>query len=480
MTWNRQESIRRIRAAAEACKDVTVTDLTRESDFANLSINEAFRVDGVHVYVDIPNARELLDSTDVEGERSHKRFLRFLNIYQRVSDVVFQETDAVLVDFQNQRLHFIVYKPYDSEKRRIQVAVAIARLIADVLKEANSLHAEVDDAKSCVGIESGVALAVSNGTRGDRELLFLGNPANHAAKLLSASEGIFLGDKAREALGWTKEGKSVRLTMEQIAECEQNAKLSISSAMLLDKWKEEVEDTPLSDISFSRPIPPLKDIDFSELTPANSRRIDACVLFADIDGFTKFVAQAIGDDALEKKVVQAMHVVRKELRDVLSPDMGGKKVRYVGDCLVGVVAEGAKETDERQTVGLALRCAGALRDAFGLIKDELGGLDDLGLAIGIELGPTSLTRLGIKTRRVRCAAGRAVYRAEHEQTRCNGVQTALGEWAWAATSAAVQARFKDRRTDSFTYNVASTLTENEAKSTKADAPAVILPRAHSR
>ena len=43
-----------------------------------------------------------------------------------------------------------------------------------------------------VGIDSGIALTVNNGRNGHREPLFLGDPANHAAKIASGgnSSGI--------------------------------------------------------------------------------------------------------------------------------------------------------------------------------------------------------------------------------------------------------------------------------------------------
>lgn len=91
--------------------------------------------------------------------------------------------DAIEVDFHNQRLHAVFAKPYGYEKGRIFKAVATAQLIRDVLAKTGE---DGDDplpaAKTRIGIDSGKALAVNNGRRSSREPLFLGNPANQAAK----------------------------------------------------------------------------------------------------------------------------------------------------------------------------------------------------------------------------------------------------------------------------------------------------------
>src|SRR5690606_12538409 len=97
--------------------------------------------------------------------------------------------EAIEVDFHNQRLHAVVAKPYGDEARRVHRAVAIAQLITDVLAETGE---DGDDkipaAAVRVGIDSGLALAVCNGRRGHTEPLFLGAPANLAAKRSAGSK----------------------------------------------------------------------------------------------------------------------------------------------------------------------------------------------------------------------------------------------------------------------------------------------------
>src|SRR4051812_28746512 len=114
--WKRATSEARVRQSLRDLDRVDVVDLTREVDLATAKIplGKAYRVDGVHIYLDIVNADSLLSSDQSESERAHKRFLRYLHIFGRVVHVaVLSTTDLFKVDLQNHRLHLLVYKPYD-------------------------------------------------------------------------------------------------------------------------------------------------------------------------------------------------------------------------------------------------------------------------------------------------------------------------------------------------------------------------------
>ncbi|MCC8612018.1 hypothetical protein LN450_00575, partial [Xanthomonas euvesicatoria pv. euvesicatoria] len=126
----------------------------------------------------------------------------------------------------------------------------------------------------------------------------------------------------------------------------------------------------------------------------------------------------------------------------------------------GVLLEGtSKETDTEATVSTAVQCAGALRSSFALAIDYLNSegstTEELGLAIGFELGPLALSRLGMKGSLVRCATGRAVLASEAEQRQCDGVQTAIGEKAYNAGTDAVRRVFaSDRKVANLDYAAA--------------------------
>ena len=148
--------------------------------------------------------------------------------------------------------------------------------------------------------------------------------------------------------------------------------------------------------------------------------------------------------------MRALHVLRSELDAVLHEDFQGRKVRFIGDCIHGLLVEGtALTTDAVETLSNMTLCAGAMRSSFNLALKRLkdGGTDatSLGLAIGYEYGPMTVTRLGMKGELIRCSVSRGVVTAEEQQSRCNGTQTAIGPIAYGKCTHGVHAIFGDAR-----------------------------------
>jgi len=455
-TWKEDRAKKRIQTRFEEVREVEIIDYKRDMSLQDIPIKRAYRMDAAHLYVDIVNVDEILACTDFEGETCHKRTLRFFNLHYRAVHRILQKTDALRVDFHNQRLHAVVAKPYGEANERDRVArtVAIAQLVSDVLAETGDSDEHIPNARVRVGIDTGRALVVSNGRKGSREPLFLGHPANHAAKCAGAGKatGIYLTNAARSAMGFPSlangKDRTTALTVEQIQTCVDEADLEVSKDEIIELWQKEQEDSPIGSISFSRPTPPLSDLEFKLLSAANSKRFDGISVYADIDAFTAYVDQHLDNNP--EDLVRTLHVVRSELDAVIHKDFRGRRVRFVGDCVHGMLLEGtAYTTDEEETISTATLCAGALRSSFACaidhLKDEGTDTDDLGLAIGFEFGPLSASRLGMKGDMLRCATGRAVLNSEAEQRRCGGTETAIGANAYAKASDPVRKVFTDSR-----------------------------------
>ena len=276
------------------------------------------RVEGVHLYVDILNMSDILGTTKTEGETTHKRTLKFLNQHYRAVSRILNETDSKRVDFHNQRLHSVIAKPYNTEEgaeaSRLHKAVAVAQLIIDVLAETGDADEQIPSAEVRVGIDTGRALAVNNGRSGYREPLFLGEPANHAAKHAFGNKtGIFLTDKARAAIGLSAvaDSKQTSLTSEEITRSQKAARLAVTKDSVVEEWKQDLDNSKIGSFEFKRQTPPLRDLNIHDLTPKNSRRQEAVSLYADIDGFTAYVSDHIDDNP--EDVVRTLHVIRAEL-----------------------------------------------------------------------------------------------------------------------------------------------------------------------
>lgn len=481
--WDQKRAADHIDKRLADVEEVVIKDYVRDMDLENIKTNEAYRVDAAHVYVDIVNLDEILGTTATEGVTSHKRALRFLNQHYRAVSRILDDTDTKRIDFHNQRLHAVVTKPYNSEDSaeasRVRRAVAVAQLVIDVLDETGDDDEQIPNAKVRVGIDSGKALAVNNGRNGYREPLFLGEPANHAAKHASGAEamGIYLTNTARKVIGLAEveNSQKTRLTETEIKDCQKEAALTVTRESVVREWREDLKMNPIGAFEFSRQTPPLRDLDISVLTPKNSRRQEAVSIYADIDGFTAYVARNIESNA--EDVVRTLHVIRAELERVLTCDFGGRRIRFIGDCIHGLLCDGtAQTTDEKETISNSVLCAGGLRSSFeeSLTKLANKGVEagGLGLAIGFEFGPMTVTRLGIHGDRVRCSVSRGVLQSEEEQLRCTGTETALGQSAYDKGTDPVRKMFGSKRKRSnLDYNEAveglAELDDTTAKTTRA-------------
>ena len=477
-TWKEDRARDHISKTIKDVETVTVVDYTRDTSLENIPVNKAYLVNAAHVYADIVNLDDMLNVTDVEGETCHKRTLRFLNLHYRAADRAIRGADAKRVDFHNQRVHAIVAKPYseDSDGMRIHRAVALAQLLIDVLAQTGDEDRQIPNAKVRVGIDSGEALAVNNGRNGNREPLFLGDPANHAAKLSSAGPaiGIYLTNQARAAIGLDEVDAPAEtcLTNEQVKTSQDKAAFDITAESVVKDWRKDLEANPISAFEFSRPAPPLKNLDITTLTPGNSRRFDGVSTYADLDNFTRYVSNNIGNNP--EDVVRVLHVLRAELDRVLTADFEGRKIRFIGDCLHGLSFEGtSRTTDDEESISTAVLCAGALRSSFDLAIKMLGddgvNVSGLGLQIGFEFGPMTITRLGMQGDRVRCSVSRGVRRSESEQGRCDDQETAIGPSAYDAGTQAVRDLFgATRKIADLDYDIAvDALAENNDKTAKA-------------
>ena len=126
------------------------------------------------------------------------------------------------------------------------------------------------------------------------------------------------------------------LSQEEIADCQQEAKLGMTAGEIVKEWKDDLDKNPIGAFEFSAHTPPYSTLDLEALSAKNSRRQDGATIYADLDGFTNYVSKNIGDDKKAKHVVRVCHVLRSELDAVLHRDFAGRKVRFIGDCIHGL------------------------------------------------------------------------------------------------------------------------------------------------
>jgi class 3 adenylate cyclase len=484
MSWSRQKSLQRIRTFRSTAPAASISLRNFDQGFVvsrhaanqakmklggkseplifDIPLDEAILVDGVHVYIQMLDFGDVMIERERETEASHRRVLSMLHLNYAACDQIAEEFEAQRVDFHGSRMHAVIISPPGPQnaKERAERALAFADAAKRAIEEVGRTTENGRySTRIRVGVDAGSAVAVNSGTKDEREPLFLGPPANYAAKLAEGDdEGIFMSNKVRRDLGLqqivshdvlfserhTAAPTSGSFTTNLSYLAKRLSDADITKAAMSAQTKFALEVGTDADFSFHRHTPPLRSIDFMLLMPSNSIRMGLMSIFGDIDGFTKYVDECIAHGRIGE-MVSNLHVIRSELAATLSEDFDGRKVRFIGDCIHGLLAVGtAIETDASASVVSAVKAAGGIRSSFELCQQELDGISGLGIAIGLEYGETPITRIGIRGERsVRCSVSRAVSKSEELQRDCTGEQTALGPTALGHAPAGVRRLFED-------------------------------------
>ena len=466
----------------------------------NLGKGSAVRVDTVQIYIGITNYDDYRIDEGRETEASHERALRFLHLYYSACDRVVEQSPAQRVDFHGSRMHAVVLDQSGAgvTPELIAESFAFVRDFRAVAERANAELAKSElSARFRIGIDAGPCVAINNGTGLEQEPMFLGSAANHAAKLAEGDQpGVFISDRVRGLLNLPKLGiyEDVRslddaFFNQMVARRDEAILAGLIATesvrdpeVLIGAWREEIRTKSVPDpttprFTFHHKEPPLRGIKYADLAPSNSIRMPLVSMFADLSGYTAYIDDAIANHGIAD-AVRALYVIREELQNVVEKDFGGRKVRFIGDCIHALLAEGNEsETDDRQTVIQGFACAGGLHSSFKICRRELTNLDALGLAIGVEYGPTPISRIGIRGQRsVRIASSVATATSEKMQQECESDVIKFGPVAMAliptslddlidASGVALGVNYDD---------VITSLSSQEASS-----PAPVYARAHA-
>lgn len=472
--------------------------------------NKAITTNAVHVYANLIDFNDVLTDAGRETEASHKRALEFLHAHYQACDELIDEFEMQRVDFHGSRLHAVVLTPEgtESESERVRIAVAFSAAFREMVDRLGNQHPNFKTGV-CIGIDSGPAVAIDSGRRGEREPLFIGSPANHAAKLADKSEaGLNLSSRAASVIGQAVDPLDKSILLNEAVE-RGYLRDEITTAGIRQTVDERLEKAYAAVIAsldariksddgeavfqFHHKEPPLKNLVYADHPPSNAIRMDLASIFADVDNFTAYIDNAIAIGGIAEAVAN-LHVIRAEMGAVLRDDFDGRKVRYIGDCVHGLLAEGGKtETNAMNTMTKSVEAAAGLRSSFELCREMLSGIEGLGLAIGVDYGTTPICRLGLRgDASVRAAASRATCVSEAEQRLCSGIETRLGENAFRKSPANIREAFgEDRVLQNLNANTAELLlgtmsspyseTGANAEPMRAHEPEASTPmRAHCR
>jgi class 3 adenylate cyclase len=451
MSWSREASSERIAAHLESMGEIEIAPLERDADLDSvLSERSCREIDGPHVYAEISNYAGIV--SDMTGDELRKA-IRGLHIFQRqVTSIVEEVFDGVRVHFQGARLHALFYRPAHDHEALAVKAVLLALVVDDFASSVlNPKLPSLPSFQVRSGADIGTVIGTKNGVRGDRELLFVGSPANEAAKLLAGKRRAMVTERLIAALPESiaqyvvedAVGSRVQVTPAQLDALLEEYGYTYKRTHYADRVDLDLRQFALKDIEYSGAR---EKIRFSALSIYNNKRIAAASLFADIDGFTAYVEEATTTD-LQKGRLRVFAAIRKELALVAKRDFDGIRVQYQGDRTQALYHLPEDETEKIYKE--AVSAAAAMQSSFEItLKDALPEAKPLKLAIGIDFGTTIASQLGARGQRDRICIGNSVDNAAAIQEACDGDEIGISDVVFNNIPASWQKLFEyDKRRD---------------------------------
>ena len=397
MSWDKEKSLERIKRRWEARDtEISVTKLTRLMNLENVTLREGRLIQGAHVYASVAGTGglHLLDSD--EHARSA---IQRVALWQAEVAKIAKAFEVPIIAFQGGRVHLLAYRPIDDDPKIARTAVLLGRAITAMTRSAfNPLFKEELRLSAKAAADLGETVATRGGTRGDSELLFLGNAANRPAKLLGASVLAVtsrLEDALDDRLEYdTEESAEEDAVLLKISQAEVEAAIAADGI----DWSVEKSAGRLADELEKWPVERFGIggastlIDPSALSRSNSKLVDAAVILMDIDGFSDYV-EAAETDEIKRDAILTLDAIRQEMRDVLKSDFKGVRVQYQGDNMVGFVHLPAGD-EEKIAIAAAEMAAGMQGSMSITLPEVVTDAKRLDVSVGVSMNSTVVACLG--------------------------------------------------------------------------------------
>ncbi|BDI31494.1 transcriptional regulator [Capsulimonas corticalis] len=471
MAWDYETSKKRIQQHLDSMGDIEVKKLVREAKLDDLLTETCCReIYGSHVYLHVSNFAKLA-SEEIDDSDRYKGFIRAVHIYQREVGRIIQDEaifNAVRVHFQGPKAHALIYRPIDNAEKISAHAILLELVVKDFVSSVfNPAFPDYDNFRIAGGADIGNAIGTRNGEAKDRELLFLGAPANHAAKIINSHGQLRLTKRVYDELPDDIQGICDEVTdkddIYQVQHISQ-AKLDALTKSHGIGWDREAskkrveadkESFPLTVVEYSSAN---QLIDVDDLSIRKNKRVMAASVYGDVTGFTAYIDAATTDEA-KKERLREFHVIRKEMAAVVRRDFNGIRIQFQGDRVQGIIHlpkddETGVATEATDTAaGLQASMERSLKDCLPNVKKKLN------LAAGVDQGTTLITKLGTRGHRDRICLGEPVDSAASMEEKCEGKETGVSKRVYDALPDRLKKQFSydsDRR-----YYVAADLTSED-------------------
>ena len=435
MSWNYDDSLKRIGEHLDNMGEIEVEKLVREADLNSLLTETRCReIHAAHVYVYITNFARIA-SESIADENEYKRFIQAVHLYQReVSRIVEVIFDGLRVHFQGPKLHSIFYRPIDKTKKLATKAFLLQLVLRDFVSSVfNPAYPLLDNFSIAGGADVGDSIGTRNGKHGDRELLFLGACANYAAKIISTAGRLRVTTAIYEALPDDLRELCAETEKEEIYQINPISRRQLDDLLRKyniawdrEKSRERIDDDkrnhPLKDIDYSSAN---ELIDLDSLSIWNNKRVLAASIFGDITGFTAYIDRAETDED-KRKALRVLHAIRKEMTKVVATDYNGLRVQFQGDRVQGLYH--MPKNEETDIATEAVSAAVGLQSSMEkTIKEKLPEAKELRMAVGVDIDTTLVSKLGARAHRDRICLGAAVEKAAEYEENCSGGQIGVSK-----------------------------------------------------
>jgi len=452
MSWSAQQSSGRIQKHLQSMQPIDISDLTKEMNLeAVVSEVQCKRICGAHIYASMPRFTQLAFS--YSDDASSRELMVAVHLYQQeVFRIVEQVFQGYQVHFQGPKLHAVLYQPFHDEQKIAACAVLLQLALEDFVQTVfRPLFPRLKIRGLTSGADFGKTIATSNGLKNDREMLFIGSAANYAAKILADDEQnaritYNLYQLLPQALKKLCTPIVSKISSTQVYQVQRPERAAFLQLLRDYKISWDIEESKrqlhVKKDQFSRQSILIREEcsfkDIANLSIKNSRRIMAASLFADVSGFTHYIEQAEKNLKKQKKALRIFHVIREEMAQIVRQDFQGIRVQFQGDRVQALFAG-----DEHTIAHKAVQAAIGLQSSMeAVIPSLLPQASELHLAIGIDLGTTLISRLGVRKYRDPIYLGLAVEHATQFEEGCNGKQITISRRVRKALSPALQSHFQ--------------------------------------
>jgi hypothetical protein len=428
MGWDRNTSLQRIEARwKDRNREIEVAKLAREMDLENIKFTRGKRILGAHVYATVSGSGKLTNlGSDAEAQSAIQR----LALWQAEVARIAKTFEVPIIAFQGARAHFLNYRPIDDESDIARKSVLLARAISLMTWHSFNPLFEDDEAFNArAAADIGETVGTRGGSRGDSELLFLGSPANRPAKLLGTNR-VTVTKRLRAALGdqlpveAPNDDDSMALTLSKAEVEAETSALGIAWSTTLSSTRlaDDLEKWPANRFGVSGAT---TRIDPKALSRSKSKRVQAAVIVADIDGFSAYIDEAENDD-VKRDAIVTLDAIRQELRAVLKTDHDGVRIQYQGDNTIGVVhlPNGGDAAIAKTAIEIAAAMQSSIEDTLPQHVPDAGRLH---LAVGIAFSDTVVASLGDYAKRNALVIGPAATKAEQIQMRLDAHETGISK-----------------------------------------------------